>query len=293
MKRSVRDKIKYIFYKYWLRTPKRIAGHLYKRIFKRNINWTSPQTINEKINWLKIYGDTSLWTRLADKYLVRDYVIQKGLSDILVPLFGKWTNADDINWDLLPNKFVLKTNHGCGGVYIIKDKESVDKRILQQRLNDDLQEKYGFYQGEPHYLNIKPLIIAEALLEEKDANSIVDYKVWCFNGEPYCIFVCYNRTSDSLCVECYDLNWNFHPEWLHATNTIKIGEGVIPQPRRLKYILDCAKLLSKDFPQVRVDFYHINDSVYFGEMTFTSLGGYMTYFTEDTLNEMGSRVNIY
>lgn len=293
MNNIIRNLIKFLFYKYYLRTPKRIVDYLYKRIFNTNINWDAPKTLNEKINWLKIYGNTSLWTELADKYLVRNYIAQKGLSDILVTIYGAWKNADEIDLDILPNKFVLKTNHGCGGVYLIKNKELSDFNVIRERLNADLKMQYGFYQGEPHYMGIQPLIIAEALLEEENSDhSVVDYKVWCFNGQPYCIFVCYNRTNTNLYVECYDLEWNFHPEWLNSAEKIKIGSGVIARPKRLEYILECARTLSSGFPQVRVDFYHINDKVYFGEMTFTSLGGFMTYFTNEALNTMGDKVNI-
>lgn len=294
MKFYLQQIVKYCFYKYWLRTPKRIIGYVYKKIFNTKLNWKNPISLNEKINWLKVYGDTSKWSQLADKYLVRSYVESKGLSNILIPLYGNWSDVNDIDFDKLPNSFVLKTNHGCGGVYIVKDKMKSNLEQIRRELNISVNQRYGFYQGEPHYLQIKPQIIAEALLENENCNSVsmIDYKVWCFNGKPYCIFICYNRTASGLYIECYDLNWNYRREWLRETTNIIIGEGIIPRPENLQYILNCAEILAESFPQVRVDLYSVKDRVYFGEMTFTSLGGFMEYFTDQALNDMGKLIQL-
>lgn len=290
----LRKLFRFIFYKIWLCSDKRIIDYHFMNILGRKMNWDNPRDLNEKINWLKIYGDTSLWSKLADKYEVRKFIINKKLEDILIPIYGRWSSVDQIDWNSLPQSFVLKTNHGCGGVYIVKDKTKLNVNQISRELSHSLKERYGFYQGEPHYLKIPPLIIAEQLLEDNGnfSFSMVDYKVWCFNGSPYCVFVCYNRTKSSLVVECYDLEWNFHPEWISNTSHVVGGKGIVPKPINLDYMINCAKLLSEGFPQVRIDFYNIDGKVYFGEMTFTSLGGFMRYFTDKVLNEMGEKIEI-
>lgn len=290
----LRKFLRFLFYRMWLCSNKRIIDYHFMNIFGHKMNWDNPRDLNEKINWLKIYGDTSLWSNLADKYRVRKFVSSRKLENILIPIYGKWDSAEKIDWQNLPESFVLKTNHGCGGVYIVRDKSKLDKNKICKELSRSLKERYGYYQGEPHYLNIPPLIVAEQLLENNEnfSTSIVDYKIWCFNGLPYCIFVCYSRTKDSLIVECYDLAWNFHPEWINNTNHVKGGEGIVPKPENLEYMLECAKILSDGFPEVRVDFYNIKGKVYFGEMTFTSLGGYMRYFSEDILKKMGELIKL-
>ena len=257
------------------------------------MNWSDPQDLNEKINWLKVYGDTSMWPNLADKYNVREYLKDKGLSSILVPLYGKWDSVDELDFRSLPPQFVLKTNHGSGEIMVVKDKSKLDVGEVKSSFRIWLKEKYGFLQGEPHYLKIKPVIIAEELLVEKNnsfSTSLVDYKVWCFNGKPYCIWACYSRTKDGTYVGTYDLNWNYHPEWSVFTNHYKNGGPVVTKPKSFDKMMEAAAILSEGFPQVRVDFYDVDGKLYFGEMTFTSNGGYMQFYTDDFLLQMGKQI---
>ena len=287
--------LKKLYFKYWLITTKRIIDWLYSYVLGKKMNWVNPQDLNEKINWLKVYGDTTLWPKLADKYKVREYLEEKGLSNLLVPLYGKWNSADEIDFDILPQQFVLKTNHGSGEVLVVKDKTKLNQDIVRSDVRRWLKERYGFLQGEPHYLKIKPVVIAEELLEEKNntfSTSLVDYKVWCFNGKPYCVWACYSRTKNGTYVGTYDLDWNYHPEWSVFTEHYKDGGPVVTKPKSLDEMLNAATILSEGFPQVRVDFYDVDGKLYFGEMTFTSNGGFMRFYTDAFLLQMGKQIQL-
>ena len=274
--------------------PKFLSGYIYKYIFKKKLDWKNPKTLNEKINWLKYNSDTSKWGVLSDKYLVRNYVKELGLNDILVKNYGVWSNANDIDFNQLPSSFVLKTNHGSGSVFVVKDKSTINIPFIRKSLNDWLKIPYGITQAEPHYRLIKPLIIAEELLTEidSDSSSLIDYKIWCFDGKPYSLWVCKNRTEKSVDVISMDLNWK-PIDYAHEPNPHYNLIVDIPQkPKNFSCMLEIAEKLSKGFPEVRVDLYNINGKIYFGEMTFTSMGGYMTYYSERFQEELGTKVKL-
>lgn len=259
-----------------------------------------PKSLNEKILFLKLFTDTSQWTQLADKYRVRDYVKSCGLEHILVPLLGAWEHVGDIPFSELPQQFMLKANNGDGkGTNVKVDKakmSAADWDALRKRLQGWLDTKHiGALSGEPQYRGIKPMIVAEEFLPcVKGETSLTDYKLWCFDGKPYSFLVCSNRQADGVEVEvgCYDLEWNIHPENMLSAGHVTVGRHPLSRPKCLDEMIRIAKILSKPFPQVRVDFYEVDGKVYFGELTFTSLGGMMNYYTPDYLLEMGSQVMI-
>lgn len=280
---------------YALFSSKQIADDIYFKRFGEKINWANPRNINEKINWLKFNSDTSQWTELADKYKVRDYVKRCGLEEILIPIYGVWNNASEIDFDKLPSTFVLKTNHGSGEIIVCKDKAKLNVDEAIKSLNEWMSESYGQYQGEPHYINIQRKIIAEKYLFENNPHStlsVIDYKIWCFDGVPYYIWVCCNRTHESVYVELYDTSWNYLPQKSVFTDHYRDNGGKVPKPNDLDKMLSIASILSKGFPQVRVDLYRCDDVIYFGEMTFTSSGGYMDFYTKEFLDELGSLIKL-
>ena len=183
------------YYKLYLShyNRKKYADILFRDQFGRNIDWENPRDLNEKIQWLAYCTDTSLWTLCADKYRMREFIKSENCEELLVPLYGHWDKAADIDFDSLPNKFVLKPNHGYGDVIIVKDKNRINKNAVCNQLQKSIDTPWGRETGEFHYLGIKPCIIAEMLLEPDSANGLVDYKVWCFNGKPYYIFTGSNR----------------------------------------------------------------------------------------------------
>jgi O-antigen/teichoic acid export membrane protein len=267
----------------------RVVQREWKKRFGRTIDWNHPKDINEKIQWLMCFSDTSAWTRLSDKVEVRDYVTEKGCKDLLVPLLGTWKCAADIPWDALPEKFVLKCNHDSGSTHII-DKDT-DRQSVAAALDEALKQKYGYRHGELHYNGIDPCILAETYLDSGDALPI-DYKVWCFDGKPYCIWACHGRTADHVYVNVYDLDWNPRPEASVFTDHYRDGGSCLPKPSTLPLMMETAARLSEGFPEVRVDFYEVQGKLYFGEFTFASLMGMMDFYTPAFLKELGDQVKL-
>lgn len=276
--------LKYHFPFFWQK-------RLYKETCGKVADYSHPLDLNEKIQWLMFYTETSIWTRLADKYAVREFVNERIGSQYLVPLLGKWNNADDIDFDSLPDKFVLKPNNGSYDAIICHDKSKADFNDIRMRLNLSLRRRFGYDTAEIHYLRIPPCIIGEQMLETNEIGGLIDYKIWCFNGKPYAIFLCANRdnvhhTTD-FCF--YDLQWKKHPEFITASFQ---NDFDVPCPENLDELLQVATKLSEGLPQVRVDLYDINGHIYFGEMTLSSNFGMMPYFTDDVLKKMGNQFKL-
>ncbi len=268
----------------------------FRKMFKRKINLKHPRDINEKILWLSLYSDISDWSRMADKYAVREYVDQIGLGNYLTKLYGRWDRGEDVDWENLPQQFVLKSNNGSGTVKIVLDKASLDIPATIELMNMWLQKKVASTTTEFHYASIKPCIIAEELLDFSDdpneSSSAIDYKIWCFNGRAYYIWTCINRVENTTDVALFDRDWHYLPEKSVFNEHYREQKVLVKRPRNLDEMLNVAERLAKPFPVVRVDLYNISGRIYFGEMTFTSLGGTMDFYTEECLNEMGDLIDI-
>lgn len=279
-------------YRYWLfiknHFPYSWAKHLYKLELGKKINLKCPQDLNEKIQWLQFYTDTYLWSILADKYAVRDYVKSKVGEDILIPLLGMWHNDKDIDFNNLPNKFVIKPNNGSYDSIIVTDKNNIDIESVRKKMKNSLHSRFGLNNAEPHYLRIQPCIIAEQLLETDEEQGLIDYKIWCFNGTPHCIITCFNRdpVTHHANFMYYDLNWKRHSEYI--SNKFRTNNEC-EKPQNLDTMINIASKLSNGLPQCRVDLYNIKGKIYFGEITLTSNYGMMQYFTQEVLDEMGSK----
>ena len=295
---------------YWYRV---LAYKIHKRAFERNpkkemdrcyalqmqgktINWENPVDLAEKTYWLELNTDTSEWTKCADKFLVRDYVKECGFGENLTKLYGKWDNANEIDWSKLPNQFVIKTNHSCGTVIVVKDKSKLNIKKTIKTLNQWLKIPYGYSGGQVHYISIKPCIIAEEMLIPSDEdrklspNSLVDYKFWCFGGHVESVWVAYDRKhNEGVNMKLFDTNWNELQDDLISIDYYTYKETTIPRPKCLEQMIEMASRLSRPFPEVRVDLYVINDKPYFGELTFsTGLG----FFTQDYYNHLGDLTDI-
>lgn len=275
--------------------PERFAQKQWIRWKGQPIDWKKPRDLNEKIQWLMCFSDTSEWTRLSDKIAVREYVEEKGLGEMLTKVYGTWDSSYAIDFDTLPQKFVLKCNHDSGSTIVVdKASPAFDKEKICAALDRSLKTRYGYRHGEIHYNGIEPKVLAEEFLEQtgpKDlSGSMIDYKVWCFAGKPHCVWACYGRTSECTYVNVYDLDWKVRPECSVFTDHYRNGEGKVPRPLGLEKMLEAAAKLSDGFPEVRVDFYETEGRLYFGEMTFASLCGRMDFYTEEFLKEMGDKV---
>ncbi len=284
----------YFKFKFWLMMklcPEKYVGKAFRSFMGYSMNWKDPIDISEKINWMKVHYDQRIWARLADKYLVREYVKERIGEQYLTKLYGVWDRAEDIDFDALPNRFVLKTNQGCATVLIVEDKSKINIERTRKKLNEWVKMEYGRETVEPHYLLIKPKIIAEEYLENDAtfSSSLVDYKVTTLNGKAYNIIVTSDRKiGTDVRVSVYDIAWNLLPDQPAGKHT---GEAVkIPRPKCLNEMLLCAEKLALGHPQVRVDMYIINDKIKFGEMTFTSQGGYFNFLTRDYSIELGKKL---
>lgn len=272
--------------------PKALANYLYKNAMGHDIRWDAPEDLNEKINWLKFNSDTSKWTICADKYLVREYVENRGLGHILPKLYGVWERSSDIDFSKLPNKFVLKSNHACATVLLVEDKSKLNIPQTCQKMDEWLKIRWGKSTVEPHYLGITPLLIAEEYLQSADMCRLVDYKLFMINGKLELVLVCSDREIGVGCkISIYDKNWKFCPEKL-AGNHSSDSVSPIVKPKTFEEMIRSAELLSSEFPQVRVDFYEIDGKLFFGELTFTSLGGYMNYIVEEELLRLGKLLKL-
>ena len=272
-------------------TPMRVAKLKFWYKMHRWPDFKHPKDVNEKINWMKFYSDTSLWPTLADKYAVRAYVSQRVGGAVLIPLIGKWDSVDDIDWDALPQQFVMKCNNGSGDVVVCKDKHKLDVEETKAHFRKCLHEQLSVLSGEPHYAKIKPCIIAEELLDASTqpchSTSMVDYKIWVFDGKPMFTMCIWNREKYHGNVALYDMDWQFHPEWSVWTSHYMKPTEQMPKPGCFDRLMEVAGKLGKGQPAARVDLYVVDDKVYFGEITMTSQGGYMDYFTQDFLDMMG------
>ncbi|NPV51417.1 MAG: glycosyl transferase [Candidatus Methanofastidiosum sp.] len=250
----------------------------------KKLNLRNPQTFNEKIQWLKLYDRKPEYTKLVDKYEVRKYIAETIGEEYLIPLLGVYDNFDEIDFDALPNEFVLKPNHTSGNIYICKDKLKINYVELKKEVNMWLKRRYYWVHREWPYKNIKPRIICEKYMVDESGIELKDYKIFCFNGEPKLIQVDYDRFSGHK-RNLYDTEWNYIPASIQYPTD---PNTIIKKPNKLNEMLKLARILSKDYPHVRVDFYYVNDRIYFGEMTFYHGAGYEKFEPESLEMEMGS-----
>lgn len=253
----------------------------------QTLNLENPITFNEKIQWLKIYGDVEFMSKLADKYRVREYVAEKIGKQYLIPLLGVWDNFDDIDFKKLPNQFVLKCNHGCEYNIIVKSKEDFNCEKAKIKIEKWMSEDYGIVGGfETQYSLIPRKIIAEEYIEQIDG-GLYDYKIHCFNGEPQFIQVIGERDLEKHkgFQMIFDLDWNeqyftlsYYPKFKHR----------IEKPSNLKEMLDVSRKLSDGQIYARVDLYDLKNEIKFGELTFTPGSGAYPYneFWRKEDNEM-------
>jgi len=260
----------------------------YSRILlKKSVNLKEPITFNEKIQWLKIndFPNNELVINCADKYKVREYVTNKGLGNILVPLWGHWSQVDDIEWENLPEKFVLKCNHGCAYNILCNDKKTFDEKSAIRRIHKWMKEDFGSFNIEPHYSKIEPHITCEEYL----GDCIVDYKFFCFNGEPKYIYVSSDLIHDRQAkIGFYYLDGKKMPLIRDDYETMDIESF----PHFFNDMLQAAKILCQDFPFVRVDFFITNETYYFAELTFTPSGGMMPFNPDKYDLEWGNMIDL-
>lgn len=257
-------------------------------------NLKNPKSFNEKLNWLKLHYKNPVESICIDKYKFKEYITKKLGAEYVVPLIGVYDSVDDIDFDKLPDKFVLKTNTAGSGMYgitIVRDKKDIDIDRIKYKFNNWLQEwnKVYYFCGSVGYKDIEPKIIAEEYLEQIDG-QLYDYKFFCFHGEVKFIYVAIDHfPGQKSKISLFDLNWNKMPVSYDDHPNI---DADIEKPQNFEKMLEICKILSKDFPFVRVDFYSVKDRVYVGEMTFTPGGAHGKYNPRSFDFEIGEYLDL-
>ena len=227
-------------------------------------------TFNEKIQWLKLHNDTALFTKMVDKYEVREIIHEKLGDGYMFPLLGVWDSFDEIDFSSLPEQFVLKPTHDSGSIVFCRNRKTFDKDAARRKLSRALKRNYYWQGREMPYKNVKPRLIAEPLMTDNDEKSdLKDYKIFCFNGIVKMIQVDYDRFTNHH-RNLYTPDWKLIDAFILYPNDPKHD---IPAPEVLPQMLDIASRLSRGFPFVRIDLYVIKDKIYFGEFTFHHGGG--------------------
>lgn len=245
--------------------------------FKHFCNLENPKTYNEKLNWLKLNDRNPEYIKLVDKYEVKKFVSNIIGEEYVIPTIGIWDNFDDINFDLLPNQFVLKCTHDSEGIVIVKDKSKLDKQQARKKINKALKCNYYYIGREWPYKNVKPRIIAEKYMEDDKLKELRDYKFFCFNGQPTVMYIASDRGIGKTKFDFYDMNFNHLNIIQHYPN----ASEKIEKPKNFDKMLEVSKKLSNNLKHVRVDFYEVNGKIYFGEFTFYHLSGLQPFIPDE------------
>lgn len=274
----IRQKIKkvknnpWILAEYILRQP--LAHYIPDKIFLKIMFYikvhyfpdlNNPITFNEKIQWLKLHDRNVRYTAMVDKSTAKKIAENMWGEQYIIPTLGIWDSFNQIDFDLLPNQFVLKCTHNSGGVIIVKDKKTLNRNTAKKKIEKSLKENYYYNSREWPYKNVMPRIIAEKYISQSEQDSLNDYKLMCFNGEVKCSFTCSNRFGkEGLYVNFYDKDWKPMPFIRkYPKNPVEIKK-----PQNYEKMVELAEKVSKNIPFLRVDFYECNGKIYFGEFTF-------------------------
>ncbi len=261
----------------------------YRYIMNKKLNLKNPKTFNEKLQWLKLYDRNPMYTKMVDKYEVRKYIEEKIGKEYLIPLIGVYDRFEDIDFNKLPNQFVIKCNHDSGGLVICKNKKNLDIKKTQSKITQSLKRNYYYSGREWPYKNIKPRIVIEKYMQDIDDNDLIDYKVMCFNGEPLYTFVYSERFSnDGVKATFYDKDWNV----LEFKRNFADSKKKIKKPLNYEKMLEFSKVIAKDIPFVRVDWYEVNRKLYFGEITFFPSSGFGAFNPQEWDLKLGNQIKL-
>lgn len=257
---------------------------------KRKINFKNPVSFTEKLQWLKLYDRNPEYTTMVDKYLVKDYVAKKIGSEHIIPLLGVWDKFEDIDFEQLPDQFVLKCTHDSAGLVICRDKSRFDILKAKKIINRSLKRNFFYAAREWPYKNVKPRIIAEKYMEDPVTKNLPDYKFFCFDGKVKAMFVATDRFSKTE-----ETKFDFFDSSYHRL-PIKNGHPNSDTPPKKPASFDemkrYAELLSKGIPHVRCDFYEVGGTVYFGELTFYHFGGLVPFEPDEWDRTFGSWIKL-
>ncbi len=238
----------------------------FKLFLGYELNLENPKTFNEKMQYLKIHNRQDVFTTMVDKYLVKDYVSKKIGEQYVIPLLGVWDKFEDIDFNKLPDQFVLKSTHDSGSIVICTDKEKINKESAKQMFEKSLKRQYYYTWREWPYKNVKPRIIAEKYMKDRNSENLNVFKFLNFNGNPEIVQVIQDDKTDKESIDYFNTKW----EKIQITQGFPNSEHSLSKPETLDTMLKLAEKLSEGFPFLRTDFYEINGKVYFSEFTFFS-----------------------
>lgn len=263
-------------YKRWVKRALRVLPDgTYLRLryliaFRKPLHLKNPRTFNEKLQWLKLYDRNPEYTRMVDKLEAKKYVAERIGEEYIIPTLGVWDRFEEIDFDALPDQFVLKCTHDSGGLVICKDKKSLDLDAAREKITACLKENYYWDYREWPYKNVKPRIIAEPYLRDDETGELRDYKFYTFGGEVKALLIISRRDTPDAGGDYFDAEFH-HLDMQWGYKNAK----VLPAPpKSMEDMIRLAQLLSKSTPELRVDFYEINGKPFFGEMTFFDGGGF-------------------
>lgn len=273
---------------YYYCCPDKIyLNNKFKEVFGRDINWESPKTYNEKLQWIKIYDRNPLYTQLVDKYEVRKYIEEIIGNKYLIPCLGVWEKFSDIDFEKLPRQFVLKCTHDSSSVMICKDKNKFEKSKAELFYNERLKKNFFYNMREWPYKNVKPRIIAEQVIGTEKTPPI-DYKFYCFDGKIDCVMVCVERNGGRAKYLYYDMNWN---RLQYQVNEPIVNQE-ISKPENFEEMIEVVNKLQNGRGSIRVDLYNVDGKIYFGELTFFNMGGFDTDITYETDLRWGKMMSL-
>lgn len=263
---------------------------MFKHIFGYDLDLKNPRTFNEKLNWLKLYNRNPLYTTLVDKYKVKEYVAKLIGEEYVIPLLKVYHKAEEINFDELPNQFVLKCNHNSD-VIIVRDKSKIDRQQVVKKLSQQLKQGHYFDFREWPYRNVEPVVIAEKYMQDGTQEELKDYKFWCFNNEPrYCQVLSGHETG--LTIDFFDSEWNHQP---FVGMEIKPNAITLPhKPEKFVQMKELATILASkvNAPFVRIDLYFINKTIFFGEITFFPTAGLGCFSPSEWDKKFGDYIDL-
>lgn len=276
-----------------IKSSERFLRVYYRMRTGMRLNLDNPVSFQDKTQWLKLQYTDPLYTKLVDKYAVRQFVADRIGEEHLIPLLGVYDKFEDINFDLLPNQFVLKATHDSGSVVICKDKSNFDVEAARKKLNKSLKRNYFWKGREYPYKNVPPRIVAEQfMVDEGNNGQIPDYKFFVLNGKPEMLFVAEGRFSkEGASFTFLDMDWNVMP--IFAKGHEGTGAHIAPfKPACYEEMKDIVEKLCLDIPYHRVDLYTINNKVYFGEYTFFHDGGVVLFSPDEWNYKLGEMIKL-
>lgn len=262
-----------------------------KRMFKAKLGYEldleNPVTFNEKLQWLKLHDRKPIYTTMVDKYSAKSFIASQVGEQYIIPTYGVWDRFEDIEFDLLPDQFVLKTTHDSGGIVVCKDKSSFDYKCAKDKIEKSLNRNYYLLFREWPYKNVKPRIIAEKFLIDSRLNELRDYKFFAFDGVARALYITTNREHDRR-TDFYDMNFR------HLEIRDDDLNAVVPpqKPETFEEMRRIAEILSKDIPELRVDFYEVNGKAYVGELTLYYSGGFVPFEPKEWDKKFGDWVKL-